>query len=213
MSETNEEQVSSAVAAAHDSGEQMEQYVVFRLENEEYAAPILDVQEIIPTGDITPFPNVPDYIVGIINVRGTVATVINLAKRFSLVRSEAPVAAEENTGEAVEADKYIILTMTEKALYGIQVDSVSSVIKISKDDIRPASGATNVRISADLVHGLAVVDERIILILDFKKILDDEQAASIAPLASAVSNAASASSANSGAPVAPTATPSTPSAE
>ena len=60
-----------------------EQVVVFKLENEEYAAPILTVQEIIPTGDITPFPNVPSYIAGIINVRGTVATVINLSGKLN----------------------------------------------------------------------------------------------------------------------------------
>lgn len=188
MSESPEEQVAGAASTGGDAVDQMEQYVVFRLEEEEYAAPILDVQEIIPTGDITPFPNVPEYIVGIINVRGTVATVINLAKRFGLERKEKqPQEAEEGApaAEEIEADKYIILTNTEKALYGVQVDSVSSVIKIGKDDIRPATSATSSRISTELVHGLAVIEDRIILILNFQKILDDDQVASVEEAATA----------------------------
>jgi len=75
---TSESQVTEKDKDALDT----EQVVVFKLANEEYAAPILDVQEIITTGDITPFPNVPSYIAGIINIRGTVATIINLAKKF-----------------------------------------------------------------------------------------------------------------------------------
>ena len=172
---SNELQMAEVIDTAQQTGEQMEQYVVFRLEDEEYAAPILDVQEIIPTGDITPFPNVPEYIVGIINVRGTVATVINLASRFGLDRTER----KDEEGELINPDQYIILTKTDKALYGVQVDSVSSVIKIGKDDIRPATAATSARISAELVHGVAVVESRIILILNFQKILDDEQEAAI----------------------------------
>lgn len=140
-----------------------EQVVVFRLAGEEYAAPILDVQEIITTGDITPFPNMPEYIAGIINVRGTVATIINLANRFSLNREESQ-----------NIDKYIILTYTGKALFGIMVDEVTSVMKIPKDNIKAAAGITESKICAEYVRGVAVIDERVILILDFHKVLEEE---------------------------------------
>ncbi len=140
-----------------------EQVVVFKLANEEYAAPILDVQEIITTGDITPFPNVPEYIAGIINVRGTVATIINLAKKFTLARKE---------GEAV--DRYIILTNTGKSLFGIMVDEVTSVMKIPKANIKEATRLSDNKIHNEYVNGVAVIDERVILILNFQKILDEE---------------------------------------
>ena len=156
--------ISSAQAQEEKDSLETEQVVVFQLENEEYAAPILEVQEIIPAGDITPFPNVPDYIAGIINIRGTVATVINLAKRFSLTRKDT-----ENV------DRYIILTNTGKALFGIMVDEVTSVMKIPRNAISQSSTATSSNISNEYVSGVAVVDELVILILDFQKILEDEE--------------------------------------
>lgn len=146
-----------------------EQVVVFKLENEEYAAPILEVQEIIPTGDITPFPNVPEYIAGIINIRGSVATVINLSKRFNIAR---------NQSEGM--DKYIILTNSGKSLFGIMVDEVTSVMKIPKNKIRSAAGMSESKINDEYVNNVAVFDDRVILILDFQKILDEESLSIVA---------------------------------
>jgi purine-binding chemotaxis protein CheW len=138
------------------------QFVVFRLNEEEYAVPILDVQEIIPTGDITPFPNSQDYVTGIINVRGTVATVLNLAKRFHLVREAS-----------AELDKYVMLVRDEKSLYGVQVDAVTSVMDIEESAIRSASSAET-KIDADLVTGVAVIGDRVILVLDILSLLGRE---------------------------------------
>lgn len=140
-----------------------EQVVVFKLENEEYAAPILAVQEIIPTGDITRFPNVPEYIAGIINIRGTVATVINLSKRFNLSRKQT-----ENV------DRYIILTKSDKSLYGVMVDEVTSVMKIPVNKIKAATSMGESKVSNAYIRNVAIVDERIILILDFEKILEED---------------------------------------
>lgn len=161
---------SHSLDAKEEDSLETEQVVVFKLEDEEYAAPILEVQEIIPTGDITAFPNVPEYIAGIINVRGTVATVINLASRFGLHRQ----------GDANLKDRYIILTRSHDALFGIMVDEVTSVMKIPKNKITSAQGFNQSKISTDYVQGVAVVDERIIILLDFQRILDEEaiQAAS-----------------------------------
>lgn len=146
-----------------------EQVVVFKLAGEEYASPILEVQEIITTGDITPFPDVPDYISGIINVRGTVATIINLAKRFSLHR------------EGTEGiDRYIILTYSGKALFGIMVDEVTSVMKIPKANLKSASSVKEGSVQADYIREVAVVDDRVILIIDFHKILDEKAIISVA---------------------------------
>ena len=111
----------------------------------------------------------PEYISGIINVRGTVATVINLARRFNLTRKSQ---------EGI--DRYIILTNINKALYGITVDEVTSVMKIPTNKIRSASGISESKVKNEYVNSVAVIDDRVILILDFKKILDEEALSSFA---------------------------------
>jgi purine-binding chemotaxis protein CheW len=171
MAAQKDQAVSTVDAAQLNTKDMLdtEQVVVFKLANEEYAAPILDVQEIITTGDITPFPNVPEYIAGIINVRGTVATIINLAKKFTLTRKDN-----------INVDRYVILTNIGKSLFGIMVDEVTSVMKIAKSNIKASSGLSDTKIHTDYVQGVAVVDERVILILDFKKILDDEAITNVA---------------------------------
>ncbi|KKQ95457.1 MAG: CheW protein [candidate division CPR2 bacterium GW2011_GWC1_39_9] len=166
-SKTNINSASINTSSMEDSHE-TEQVVVFKLGNEEYAAPILEVQEIIPTGDITHFPNVPVYIAGIINVRGTVATVINLSQRFNLTRTQT-----ENI------DRYIILTESNKALYGVMVDEVTSVMKIPKSSIKASQGQDS-KLSAEYINGVAIVDERVILILNFGQILDEEAITKVA---------------------------------
>jgi purine-binding chemotaxis protein CheW len=103
-----------------------------------------------------------DYIAGIINIRGTVATVVNLAKRFSLSRSNE-----------VDTDKYIILTHIHESLFGVMVDDVTSVMKIPKSALSQ-SGNHSSTISSEYVESVAVIDDRVILVLDFKTILGDE---------------------------------------
>ena len=147
-----------------------EQVVVFTLADEEYAVPILDVQEIIPTGEITPFPNVADYIEGIINVRGTVATIINLSKRFKLPHQD----------DTKTRDKYIVLTNIKDSLFGMMVDEVSEVTKIAQSDIKPATGMNSSKVHMDYISNVAVVEQRVILILDFSKILDDDEVQALA---------------------------------
>lgn len=148
--------------AQSDSSVKEEQVVVFLLEGEEYAAPILEVQEIIPTGEITQTPNVPDHIDGIINVRGTVATVINLARRFKLTQKDP-----EHAGQ------YIILCSSHGQLFGMRVDEVRTVIKLSQNNIRSAqTGEHGSR--SEFIKEVAVVDDRIILILDVTEILSGE---------------------------------------
>ncbi len=141
--------------------EQTEQYVVFRLGEEEYAAPILDIQEIIPAGDITPFPNAPEYVSGIINVRGTVATVVSLARLFGLQREDGK-------------EGYIILVKTDKTLFGVLVDTVSSVMNFNPDAVRSAEGMGNLKVDAEYIHGVMVVDERVILILNLHRVLKED---------------------------------------
>ena len=139
-----------------------EQLVVFQLAGELYAAPILDVQEIIPYTEVTPIPNVADYIEGIINVRGTVATIINLSRKFNLKQTN------EHTNQ------YIVLTRIKKSLLGMMVDEVTSVIKVPTTEIKSANTADS-QIHTDYIKGVVVVNQKVILILDFSQILAQEE--------------------------------------
>jgi purine-binding chemotaxis protein CheW len=138
------------------------QLVVFRLADEEYGAHILDIKEIIKIVKITKVPNSPDYVEGIINLRGKIISVIDLFKKFNIEFESKP--------------KYIIIADIKNVLFGITVDSVSEVLKVEKTNIKKAPSIITSKIKSDYLSGVAVMEERLIILLDLKKILTIEEA-------------------------------------
>ncbi len=145
-----------------ESGES-EQFVTFRIGEEDYATAILDVQEIISTGEITPYPNSSAYLLGVINVRGTVAKVVSLAKLFGI---------PSTVGSSPENNGYIILTKKDETLIGMLVDTVNSVLKFDKDLIQPVSAISSTATATEFIQGAAMVNETMLLILDVPHILN-----------------------------------------
>ncbi len=147
-----------------------EQFVVFQLDNEEYAVPILSVTEVVPTLDITPVPDAPAYILGLTSLRGKIVPVLDLEKRFQLVRTTP------------NASQHIMVAESEqKVLFGILVDKVKEVLKIPEHTIKPPPDILKSKISAEYLPGVIVLEgqhpgseERILLILDLQKILSDK---------------------------------------
>jgi purine-binding chemotaxis protein CheW len=137
------------------------QLVVFKLADEEYGAHILDIKEIIKIVKITKVPNSPDYVQGIINLRGKIISVIDLFKKFNI--------------EAETNPKYIIIADINSILFGITVESVSEVLKIDKNYIKKAPSIITSKIKSDYLSGVAVLDERLIILLDLKKMLTIEE--------------------------------------
>ncbi|MEN6348064.1 MAG: chemotaxis protein CheW [Syntrophomonas sp.] len=135
------------------------QVVAFRLGKEEYAVDILYVQEIVRLLTITRVPRAERHIEGVVNLRGNIIPIINLHTRFNL-----PTVGNEE-------DKRIIVFQLDDIKAGIIVDEVSEVLHLSKKDIEETSNVYSA-MSADLIKGIARVDERLFLLLDLMKILE-----------------------------------------
>ena len=147
---------------AHETEGKIIQLIVFNLGGEEFGAYISQVREIIKTGSITPIPDSPDFIDGLINVRGEISVVIDLKKRFFL-----------QTKKEIE-EKHIIITEQDKNLFGLKVDEVSEVLRIHEEEIKNAPELVK-RIDTTYVRGVLTLENRLIIIIDFKKILLEEE--------------------------------------
>lgn len=141
----------------------VDQYLTFVLAGEEYGIDILRVQEIKGWDNVTPIPNTPKYIKGVINLRGTIVPIVDLRARFRLDSiSYGPTTVVIVL--KVESDSGM-KTM------GVVVDAVSEVYNIKENDLKPAPDFGQA-ISTDFVKGLVTVDEKMIIVLNIDKLLN-----------------------------------------
>ncbi|NDY95344.1 chemotaxis protein CheW [Wenzhouxiangella limi] len=163
---------STAVTAAGlaAAGSDENQYLTFKLQSETYAFGILNVKEILEYGKITKVPMMPDFIQGVINLRGEVVPVVNLARRFGLKASEI----------TKRTCVVIIEIGAEEARHelGVMVDSVSEVLEIEDDQIRPAPGF-GARIRNDFIRGMGKLNDDFVIILDQDKVLSVDELAAV----------------------------------
>lgn len=147
------------------------QLVVFSLDNEEYAVDIKELKEVIKIPVITPLPNSPEFIKGILNLRGRIVVVVDLEKRFNLIR------------ENKTTSKHIIVIESEGTDFGVVVDHVKEVLWVDKDLIHNPSELASAKIKTDYIKGVVVVGEkeksRLLVLLDIKKMLDDKDLISL----------------------------------
>ncbi len=137
-------------------------FLTFALEKEEYGVEILKVKEIIGLMDITTVPQTPEYMKGVINLRGKVIPVIDLRLKFSMPETE-------HTEETC-----IIVVEVGVSLIGIVVDSVSEVMYIKAEDIEDAPSFGQ-EIDTKFIMGLGKTKEKIIILLDIEKVLSSEE--------------------------------------
>lgn len=138
-----------------------EHLVTFRLSTEEFGLDIMKVQEIIKLPPITVVPKAPDFVEGVINLRGNIIPVINLQKKFGVA----------HTGESQEA-RVIVIRVQDKTL-GIVVDQVTEVLHLSEEWIEPPP-AVAVGIETSYIRGVGKVNERLVILLDVERILDKQ---------------------------------------
>lgn len=131
----------------------LRQLVVFNLGLEEYAINISYAQEIIRIPKFTPLPNVPDFIEGIINLRGKIIPVFDLKKRFGIGHTERG------------SDSRLLILELDGMNAGIVVDDVSEVIRVDEASIQNLSNEI-VSISKNSIEGLTIIDQRIIIVLN-----------------------------------------------
>lgn len=151
-------------------GEESVQLIVFALADEEYGVGIGDIKEIIRTGDITQIPDSPEFIAGVINVRGSIIPVLNLAEMFLL----------DEGGDS----KHIIVTERGENTFGLMVDEVTEVLRIDEGEIKPAPRVIKSKIHGDYLKGVVPVKDRLVSLLDFRKMLSDEEFARLDELTS-----------------------------
>lgn len=141
------------------------QYLVFNLRGEMFAIPLLGVKEIIEYGGVTPIPTMPTFIRGVINLRGRVVPIIDLAARFG----ERPTEIGERTC-------IVIVEMREDAAVqdmGMVVDGVNAVSDIPDDDIEPPP-RFGTKIRVDFIHGMWKCQGRFVIVLDQRRVLSVE---------------------------------------
>ena len=139
------------------------QYLTFMMDNEEYGIEILSVQEIRGWEAMTQIPNSPDYVKGVINLRGTVIPVIDLRLRFQLQKIEY----SELTVVIIVK---VILGDNEKVM-GIVVDAVSDVYNLDKEAYTKAPDIGDVT-NKSFIEGLVNVTDKMVVLLNLEKILD-----------------------------------------
>ncbi len=138
------------------------QWVTFRLEGETYGINVMQVQEVLRYTEIAPVPGAPSYVLGIINLRGNVVTVIDTRHRFNLPDGEL----SDNTRIVIiEADKHVI---------GVLVDSVAEVVYLRRSEIEAAPNVGNSE-SARFIQGVCHKNDELIILIDLNKLLSNEE--------------------------------------
>ncbi len=139
------------------------QLVVFDLDNEEYGVEIGQVREIIKMEEISKIPRTPDYIEGVINLRGQVTTVISLRKKFGL--------------EQKEVDQYtrIIVAEIDGLTLGITVDAVNEVLKLPTKNIEPTPAIVANDVDTRYMRGIGKLDDRLLILLDINRIMNEDE--------------------------------------
>jgi purine-binding chemotaxis protein CheW len=136
--------------------------LTFQLANQEYSLDIMSVREIRGWTRTTPLPHAPSYMKGVINLRGTVLPVMDLAQRLGL-------APREHTDRNV-----IIVVNHEDAMTGLLVDAVSDIIALTSEDLQPPPEIQSTS-GLNVVSALTLIDERMIRVLDLSSIVSQIQ--------------------------------------
>ncbi|AIF69310.1 hypothetical protein PAP_04495 [Palaeococcus pacificus DY20341] len=139
--------------------------VTFNLGEEEFCLEISHVREIKEMMPITRVPNVPDFIAGVINLRGQITALINLKRKLGL-EDEIPLEK-----------KKIIIAEVKDEVVGLIVDSVSDVLTLSEEEIEQTPKTLSSRVDTKFIKGIAKIDdgERLIIILDLNKLFEEDE--------------------------------------
>jgi|SRR5690606_25252305 purine-binding chemotaxis protein CheW len=142
------------------------QWVTFRLGDEIYGVNVMQVQEVLRISEIAPVPGAPNYVVGIINLRGNVVTVIDTRTRFGLLPKEPDDASRI---VVIEADDQVI---------GILVDSVAEVVELRASEIESPPSVGN-EDSTRYIHGVTSYNGGLLILVDLNQFLNDEDKAQL----------------------------------
>lgn len=150
--------MSEIAATSNDA----DRWVTFKLESETYGINVMQVQEVLRVSEIASVPGAPDYVIGIINLRGNVVTVVDTRCRFGMSSKEMDDLSR------------IVIIETEDQVVGILVDSVSEVVEIPASEIETAPNVGTEE-SAKYILGVTSRDSELLILVDLNKFLSEEE--------------------------------------
>jgi len=148
--------------AAQSESDPVLQWVTFRLDEETYGVNVMQVQEVLRHTEIAPVPGAPQYVLGIINLRGNVVTVIDTRSRFGL----PPDDVTDNTR--------IVIIEAEGQVVGIMVDAVSEVVYLRQSEIETAPNVGNDE-SAKFIQGVCNKNDELLILVELDKMLTEDE--------------------------------------
>ena len=154
--------MSSQATNAKGSEDPILQWVTFKLDNETYGINVMRVQEVLRYTEIAPVPGAPSYVLGIINLRGNVVTVIDTRQRFGL-----------NSGEISDNTRIVIIE-ADKQVVGIMVDSVAEVVYLRQSEIETAPNVGNEE-SAKFIQGVCNKNGELLILVELDKMMTEEE--------------------------------------
>ena len=156
--------------SSSDAASEIRQLVIFKLAEGSFGLDIRFVREINRLMEVTPIPTAPEYVEGIMNLRGAVVPVVSLGLRFGLEKSETT------------KDSRIVVIESNQNLLGLVVDEVSEVLRLPSSDVESANNMAMGGVNVDFIEGVGKVDGRLILLLAPDKLFTDEEQAQLAEI-------------------------------
>ena len=138
------------------------QWVTFFLDGEMYGVNVLQVQEVLRVNEIAPVPGAPEYVLGIINLRGNIVTVIDTRQRFGLRQKELD-----------DTSRIIIIEVAGNVI-GILVDSVAEVVYLRESEIESAPNIGSEE-GSRYIQGVSNRDNKLLILVDLNKLLSDDE--------------------------------------
>ncbi|MBI2379392.1 MAG: chemotaxis protein CheW [Gammaproteobacteria bacterium] len=155
-------EVSSAARVQSSRDDPVLQWVTFKLGNETYGINVMQVQEVLRYTEIAAVPGAPSHVLGIINLRGNVVTVIDTRMRFGLEPSD------------VTEQTRIVIIEAEQQVIGILVDSVAEVVYLRQSEIEMTPNVGNEE-SAKFIQGVCNRDNELLILVDLNKMLNEQE--------------------------------------
>jgi len=143
------------------------QLVVFKIGDEEFGVDIAQVREIVRLLEITYMPKAPAFIEGVVNLRGQIVAIIDLAKRLGI-----PSRPRGDT------TRVIVIEIGENTV-GMIVDSVSEVLRLSSENIEEVPGIIETEVPEHYIRGVGKLKDRLLVLLDLNRVLTSEEVARV----------------------------------
>jgi purine-binding chemotaxis protein CheW len=148
-------------AVMQEKNQQVFRWVTFRLADEIYGINVMQVQEVLRMTDVAPVPGAPHFVMGIINLRGNVVTVLDTRKLLDLATSD------------ITDSSRIMIIESGKVTVGLLVDSVAEVVNIASSDIDPPPSVGNDE-GSRYIQGIYSTEQQILILIDLNKLINEE---------------------------------------